>query len=89
VAHAATVAGRARWSIAGLRVLPSDANLLRVRTPNWASRVEQQLLAQGVVIRNVSRAGLLDGCRRISGGTPEENQRCIAPLRVTLDERGA
>lgn len=73
-------------TIPGLRIYPSDANFLLVRTPNPANQVEQELLAQGVVIRNVSRAGLLDGCLRISVGTPEENLRCIAALRAALGE---
>jgi histidinol-phosphate aminotransferase len=71
-------------AVPGVRVYPSDANFVLIRTPDPADQVEQQLLAQGVVIRNVSRAGLLDRCLRISVGTPEENQRCIAALRAAL-----
>jgi histidinol-phosphate aminotransferase len=71
-------------AIPGVHVYPSDANFVLVRTPNPAKQVEQDLLAQGVAIRNVSRVGLLEGCLRISVRTPEENRRCIAALRAAL-----
>jgi histidinol-phosphate aminotransferase len=45
------------------------------------------LLAQGVIVKNVARPGLLDGCLRITVGTPEENQRLVAALRAALTSR--
>jgi histidinol-phosphate aminotransferase len=74
-------------TLSGVRVYPSDANFLLIRTPTPALQVEQRLLARGVAIKNVSRAGLLEGCLRITVGTPDENRRCIAALRAVLSER--
>jgi histidinol-phosphate aminotransferase len=71
-------------AITGLHVYPSDANFLLVRSVKPASQVEQRLVAKGVIIKNVSRPGLLDGCLRITVGTPEENQRLVAALRAAL-----
>jgi len=99
LADPAALAGRiatvVRWrreleagltSIPGVRVYPSDANFLLVRTPNPAGPVQHQMLAHGVIVKNVSRLPLLDDCLRISVGTPEENQRCVAALRAALGE---
>lgn len=68
-------------AIPGVHVYPSDANFLLVRTPEPAIQVEQRLLGQGVLVKNVARPGLLDRCLRITVGTPDENRRVVAALR--------
>jgi histidinol-phosphate aminotransferase len=52
--------------------LPSHANFLLVRTPD-AARAHAQLLAHGVLVRRQDRLHGLQGCFRVTVGTPEEN----------------
>lgn len=62
-----------------LEILPSSANFLCVRWRN-AAAVYAALLRAGVVVRDVTRYRGLDGCLRISVGTPEENRVLLAAL---------
>jgi histidinol-phosphate aminotransferase len=71
-------------SIAGLVVYPSDTNFLLVRTPVDASVVFAELLARGVLVKNVSGPGVLANCLRITVGTALENERCVRALRPSL-----
>lgn len=54
------------------QVYPSHANFLLVRTPD-AAAAHAQLLAQGVLVRRQDKLHGLEGCFRVSVGTPEEN----------------
>jgi len=58
------------------RVFPSDANFLLVRTPDPA-RLMATTAAAGVKIRDRSSVPGIEGCVRISIGTPDENQRLL------------
>jgi histidinol-phosphate aminotransferase len=100
LADAAAIDGRlatvVRWrrelearlsAIPGVHVFPSDANFLLVRTPREASQVERRLLAASVLVKNVSRPGLLERCLRISVGTPQDNERLVAALGAALASR--
>lgn len=62
-----------------IEVLPSAANFLCVRWRN-ASAVYAALLRAGVVVRDVTRYRGLDGCLRITVGTPDENRALLAAL---------
>jgi histidinol-phosphate aminotransferase len=62
-----------------LEILPSAANFLCVRWRD-ASTVYATLLRAGVVVRDVTRYRGLDGCLRITVGTPEENRLLLAAL---------
>ena len=62
-----------------LAILPSAANFLCVRFAD-AAQTYQALLEQGVVVRDVSRYPQLDGCLRITVGTPQENAKLLAAL---------
>ena len=61
------------------RVLPSRANFLCVAFDESA-RVQRDLLAAGVVVRDVGRHPLLTGFLRISIGRREENARVLEVL---------
>ena len=61
------------------KVWPSDANFLLVRFDD-AARALGAALAAGVLVRDFSRRPRLDGCLRITVGTPAENDRLIACL---------
>jgi histidinol-phosphate aminotransferase len=43
-----------------------------------------RLLARGVLVRDFPRAPRLDGCLRVTVGTPEENDAFLAALREAL-----
>jgi histidinol-phosphate aminotransferase len=67
----------------GLRVVPSVANFFLVQLGPKAPRVAQQLLRQGVIVREMS-AWKLDGFLRVTIGTMPENQRLIRALRRVM-----
>jgi histidinol-phosphate aminotransferase len=71
--------------VPGLVVYPSDANFLLVRLPLDASDVARRLIQKGVLVKDVSRPGLLDRCVRITVGTSLENERCVSALRDCLE----
>jgi histidinol-phosphate aminotransferase len=61
-------------------VLPSQANFLAVRLDD-ATAVYRQLLAAGIVVRDVRRYPNLGDALRITIGTPAENTRVLAVLQ--------
>ena len=78
----------------GMTVFPSAANYLLVRMDaaaapapapagdaERAGRAWQWLYGRGVLVRDFSRTPLLEGCLRVSVGTPEENDALLAALR--------
>lgn len=67
-----------------LTVYPSDANFLLVRVPGDASATFRRLLDHGILVKDVSRPGLLDRCLRITVGTASENLRCAQVLRDAI-----
>jgi len=91
---AAIIAERGRVSQAlgalGLEVWPSSANfiLFRVR-PRIGSQVWKGLLDRSVLIRDVSDWPGLEGCLRVTIGTPAENDRFLSALGEVLSEPGA
>ncbi len=67
---------------AGWECFPSDANFILFRSSGRsAGEVYRSLLEQGVLIKNLdgSQPGL-EGCLRVSIGTPEENDRFLAAI---------
>jgi histidinol-phosphate aminotransferase len=84
-AERATLAA-AIGTLAGVRVFPSEANMILVRVPD-AKRVFEAMKARGVLVKNVSALHpLLANCVRITIGTPEENPQTLAALRGALSE---
>lgn len=62
-----------------LKIYPSDANFILVRTAN-ALEIYQYLVANGIIVRDRSKVILCEGCLRITIGTPEENKLLIQTL---------
>ncbi|MGI9180506.1 MAG: histidinol-phosphate transaminase [Longimicrobiaceae bacterium] len=60
----------------GLRVYPSEANfvLFRVESPGITHEqlFERLLNEHGILVRDVSKYPMLEGCLRVTAGTPEE-----------------
>jgi histidinol-phosphate aminotransferase len=72
-------------ALPGIEVFPSEANLLLVRFAGngTASRIWQGLADRGIVVRNFDRAGTpLEGCLRITVGTPDENKLLLEALHA-------
>jgi histidinol-phosphate aminotransferase len=71
----------------GATVFPSDANFILVRVPD-AARVFEDMRRRGVLVKNLDTGvPLLEGCVRLTIGTPEENRRCLAAFAESLAER--
>lgn len=79
-------AGRAyleqRFSAMQLRFVPSAANFVMVNIGDGAS-VFKKLLAEKIIVRPLGGYGLPEWLR-ISVGTMEQNERCIAALKKVL-----
>lgn len=75
---------RVRDALAGLgvEVFASEGNFLLVRTA--VTDLFDRLLAHGVLVRDFSRAPRLEGCLRVTVGTPEENDAFLAALADSL-----
>ncbi len=70
----------------GMQVWPSDANFVLFRAPGWpAATLWQGLLDQSVLVRDVSGWHGLEGCLRVTIGTPAENTRFLEALASTTD----
>jgi histidinol-phosphate aminotransferase len=101
--HAATIVRErdrvlaALQRMAGLTVFPSGANFILMRVngsggpggPGGSGEaVWRALLAQGVLVRNFSRAPHLAECLRVTIGTPEENDLFLQALGAVLAAGG-
>lgn len=70
--------------IADVRPYPSDANFILFRVMR-AVAVFEGLKQRGVLIKNLDGAHpLLQGCLRVTVGTPEENERFVAALQDSI-----
>ena len=69
----------------GLNAVPSEANFVMVVFANsdQAARVVEDLLTQGVIVRPLQAFGLPQ-CIRISTGTDEDNERCVAAMQKAV-----
>ena len=63
-----------------LETFSSDSNFLLVKFKD-ADNVYKQLIERGIVVRNRSKAPLLEGCLRITVGTEQENINLIKTLK--------
>jgi histidinol-phosphate aminotransferase len=64
---------------------PSQANFILFRpTGQDGAKVWQQLLDRSVLVRDTSSWPGLEGCLRVTVGTPEENSRFLAALGEVL-----
>jgi histidinol-phosphate aminotransferase len=70
----------------GITCFPSGANFLLFRVSGDGHRVWEQLVAQGVLVRDFSRWPRLDDCLRVTIGTPAENDAFLDALRSSLRE---
>lgn len=70
----------------GLTVVPSGANFLLVRVDGDAHELCVRLLDRGVLVRDFSSRPGIEGCFRITVGSPAENDEFLAAIRAALPE---
>ena len=71
-------------SLPGVRVYPSDANMILVRVPD-AQKTFDGMKTRKVLVKNVSKMHpLLANCLRLTVGTADENRRMLAALQESL-----
>ncbi|MFN0292423.1 histidinol-phosphate transaminase [Pedobacter helvus] len=61
------------------KVYPSDANFILVKIED-AHNIYNQLVEQGIIVRDRSKVVLCDDCLRITVGTVEENNQLLTAL---------
>lgn len=70
--------------LSGVKVWPSDANMILVRVPD-AAKTFEGMKARGILVKNVSKMHeLLANCLRLTVGTADENARMFAALEASL-----
>jgi len=68
----------------GIEVFPSAGNFLLFRSA--VGDLWQRLLDRGVLVRDFSRQPRLEGCLRVTIGTPQENDAFLSALSACLEE---
>jgi histidinol-phosphate aminotransferase len=68
----------------GVTVYPSGANFLLFRPAGDGHECWQRMVERGVLVRDFSRWPRLEGCLRVTVGTPEENDAFLDALRASL-----
>ncbi|MET4080183.1 histidinol-phosphate aminotransferase [Pedobacter sp. UYP30] len=69
------------------KVYPSDANFILIDVED-AAVTYQELVEQGIIVRDRSKVTLCEGCLRVTVGTKEENDRLIKVLTPQLPKGG-
>ncbi|MBI5206153.1 MAG: aminotransferase class I/II-fold pyridoxal phosphate-dependent enzyme, partial [Nitrospirae bacterium] len=64
--------------IGNVKPYPSDANFILFKVVN-SDKIYKGLLKKGVLLRNMK--GVIDGCLRVTVGTPEENAIFLKALK--------
>lgn len=85
-AHVAEVVAQRQMLVKALRdlvcvvkVFESDANFLLVKVTD-ADKIYDQLVVEGIIVRNRNKVVGCEGCLRLTVGTPHENQRLLKVL---------
>lgn len=85
-AHVAEVVAQRKMLVEALsgltcvvKVFESDANFLLVKVTD-ADKIYDQLVAEGIIVRNRNKVVGCEGCLRLTVGTPHENQRLLKVL---------
>ncbi len=69
----------------GIHVYPSDANIILFKVSGLGDKLFENLIKDGILIRNMSRPGRLYNCFRVCVGTEEENRLFIESLQRQLN----
>ena len=69
-----------------ITVVPSGANFLLVRVHGDAHELCVRVQKQSVMVRDFATRPGVEGCFRVTVGTPTENDEFLAALRAALPE---
>ncbi|HEX7152382.1 MAG TPA: histidinol-phosphate transaminase [Thermoanaerobaculia bacterium] len=72
---------RAMAELPRLTLFPTRANFIAFRPQRNCLELFEELIARGILIRNVSAYPQMQNCLRVSIGTPEQNDRFLAALK--------
>lgn len=70
----------------GIDTIPSGANFVLFRVAGDAHDLWKRLLARNVLVRDFSSWPRVEGCLRVTIGTPSENEAFLGALAETLPE---
>ena len=70
--------------IEGFHPYPTDANFIFLRCDLDADRIHRDLIARGVLIKNLSGPGVLKNCMRVTVGSREENEEFLEALKSAI-----
>jgi histidinol-phosphate aminotransferase len=76
-------------ALSEIDVFPSGANFILFRHHGDADALWQRLVDAGVLVRNFARWPRVEGCLRVTVGTPAENDAFLAALHQALRQPGA
>ena len=68
----------------GVKVWPTDTNVMLIRTEATGAETYERLLREGVIVRPLPGTGL-DHHVRVTIGTPEESERLVKSMRKLLE----
>ncbi len=68
----------------GVRPFPTDANFIFLRCDFDADRIHKNLIARGVLIKNLNSPGVLKNCMRVTVGSREENEGFLEALKSAI-----
>jgi histidinol-phosphate aminotransferase len=72
--------------ITSVEIFPSGANFMLFRTPLPAPVLFESLYAQSVLVRDVSKAPLLERCLRVTVGNAKENGFFVSAMKKSLQD---
>jgi histidinol-phosphate aminotransferase len=90
----ATLRERARvaarlGAMRGVEVFPSRSNFVAFRIDGNADEIFEGLITRGTLVRNISRYPRMERCLRVSIGEPEQNDRFLDSIEVSLEAGAA
>jgi histidinol-phosphate aminotransferase len=68
----------------GVTPFPSETNFLLLWFEKDATRVFQSLRKCGILVKNLDKPGPLEGCLRVTVGTPDENRTFLKNLKQIM-----
>jgi len=71
-------------ALPGIRPRPTDANFIFFSCDFDTDRVYRHLMQRGILIKNFNGPGALQGCMRVTVGTPEENREFLEVLKDVI-----
>lgn len=77
--------GSALRGIPGVKVYPTGANFFLFEVACPPRELFDLLQGRGVLVRDVSSYPMISQCLRVSIGTPEENDRFLDALRISME----